>query len=224
LYVDWMRFFTGLPKLDEKLGGGISPKTLTLIYGEEKTGKTSLALRICALATRAASAAYVDCSGRLHPLRLSQIMEANKGDESRLYLLSVDSFYEQERAVLSLYDLRPPAHLVVFDDFTTLHRLEITGEIKHDMSVYKMLAFQVAALKEAAMRKDLAVIIVGQVHDIPDKGEVKAVAQRILSHWADNIVKLEKNPALRLGEILIEKPRMEKPISYKISRQGLVQA
>ncbi|MEM1977148.1 MAG: hypothetical protein QXX29_04545, partial [Nitrososphaerota archaeon] len=47
-----MRFSTGLPALDKRLGGGVATGTLTLVYGEEKSGKTSLALMMCALATR----------------------------------------------------------------------------------------------------------------------------------------------------------------------------
>lgn len=217
-----MDFSTGLPELDDALGGGIRKKTITLIYGEEKTGKTSLVLRMCALATRTSSAAYVDCSGRLHPLRLDQIMKANGGDGSKLYLLSINSFYEQEKAILSIHDFTAPAPLIAFDDFTALHRLELTGEIKLDMRIYKTLAFQLAALKEVAMKRDLAIIVVGQVHEIPDRGEARAVAQRILSYWADQVLRLEKHPTHKAGRILIEKPRIEKPILYKISRSGLV--
>ncbi|RLG04586.1 MAG: hypothetical protein DRN54_00635 [Thaumarchaeota archaeon] len=219
-----MRFSTGLPRLDDLLGGGIRSKTLTLVYGEEKTGKTSLALRICALATRAASAAYVDCSERLHPLRLAQVMEANRADESKLYLISVDSFSKQEKIVLNIHDFKPPAPIIVFDDFTAMHRLEIIGDVKRDTPVYKRLALQVAALKEAAMRKDLAVILVGQVHAIPDRGEERAVAQRILSHWADQILRLERDPSRESGRIFLEKPPEEAPIPYKVAEAGLIPA
>lgn len=219
-----MRFSTGFPKLDDLLGGGIGSKTLAFIYGEEKAGKTSLALRICALATRTASAAYVDCSERLHPLRLSQIMKANRADESKLYLVSVDSFLKQEKVVLNLYDFEPPAPIIVFDDFTAMHRLEIVGDVKRDTPIYKRLAFQVAALKEAAVKRDLAIVIVGQVHEVPGRGEAKAVAQRILSHWADQILKLEKDPAHMSGKIFLEKPQSKAPILYKITRSGLIPA
>lgn len=219
-----MKFSTGFPRLDDLLGGGIRSKTLTFIYGEEKTGKTSLVLRICALATRVASAAYVDCSERLHPLRLTQVMEANRADENRLYLMSADSFSKQEKIVLNLYDFEPPAQLIVFDDFTATHRLEIIGDVKRDTPVYKRLAFQVAAIKEAAIRRDLAVIVVGQVHAIPERDEARAVAQRILSHWADQILRLERDPAREPGRIFLEKPRAEIPTPYKITRSGLVPA
>lgn len=216
-----MMFSTGLPVLDERLGGGISAGTLTLVYGEEKSGKTSLALMMCALATRRSLAAYIDCSGRLHPARISQIMEALGGDEDKLYILSVDSFRAQEKVILSLHDSRPPANLLVFDDFTVLHRLELSGDIGLDMSVYRRLAFHVAALKEAALRNDLAIIIVGQVHEIPDRGEARAVARRILGYWSDTILRLELDPKTKLGRVVIEKPEKMEAAAYRITGSGL---
>jgi len=217
-----MRFTTGLPRLDDELGGGVASGAVTLVYGEEKSGKTSLVLRICALATRKSSSAYVDCSGRLHPVRLTQILEANRADTTKLYLLSVNSFQRQEDVILSLYDLTPPAPLIVFDDFTALHRLELTGNVKEDMNIYKRLAFQIAALKEAAMEKDLAIIIVGQVHAIPDSGDSRVVAQRILGHWSDYILRLERRPGKEVGRIFVEKPEGRGFVSFRISGAGVV--
>jgi len=219
-----MRFLTGLPELDERLGGGVASRTLTLVYGEEKSGKTSLVLMMCAFATRQIPAAYIDCSGRLHSARISQIMRAIRGDEDKLYILSVESFQDQEKVILSLHDLMPPARLLVFDDFTALHRLELSGDIRLDMPVYRRLAFQVAALKEAALRNDLAVVIVGHVHDIPDRGESRAVAHRILGYWSDTVLRLGLDPKTRVGRVVIEKPERIEATAYKITGSGLMQA
>jgi DNA repair protein RadB len=219
-----MRFSTGLPGLDDRLGGGAASRTLTLVYGEEKSGKTSLVLMMCALTTRQLPAAYIDCSGRLHSARISQIMKAVGGDEEKLYILSIESFQEQERVILSLHDLRPPARLLVFDDFTVLHRLELSGDIRLNMPVYRRLAFHVAALKEAALRNDLAIVIVGHVHDIPDQGEARAVAQRILGYWSDIILRLGLDPKTKLGKIAIEKPERAEATAYRITSSGLTQA
>lgn len=217
-----MRFSTGLPRLDELLEGGVPAKAITLIYGEEKSGKTSLALRISALAARIASAAYIDCSGRLHPERLSQVLEANGVSEERVLVAVVENFLQQEELILKLHDEPPPAPLIVFDDFTALHRIEITGDVKRDMAVYKRLAFQVAALREAALNRGLAVIIVGQVHGIPDAGRSRLIAQRILEYWSDRVLRLERKPGELVGRIFVEKPRKEVSVPFRISEAGLV--
>ncbi len=216
-----MRFSTGLPKLDDELGGGIKTGAITLIYGREKSGKTSLALKICASAARIASAAYIDCSGKLHPLRLSQIIESNRVDEERIYLLSVENFLQQEEVVLKMLDERSPAPLVVFDDFTYLHRIELAGDVKSDINIYKRLAFQLAVLKEAAVRDDIAIVVIGQVHSIPDKGEARAVAHRILTYWSDYVLRIESKPGRPLSKIILEKPESEKEIYFRIVRSGV---
>lgn len=219
-----MRFSTGLPRLDDELGGGIETGTMSFIYGEEKSGKTSLALKICASAARTASAAYIDCSGKLHPIRLSQIIESNRVDAEKIYLLSVENFLQQERVVLMMLDGRPPAPLVVFDDFTHLHRLELLGDVKSDINVYKRLAFQLAVMKEAALRDDVAVVVIGQVHTIPDKGETRAVAHRILTYWSDYVFKIERVRNKPLSKIVLEKPRSGGEVYFKIARSGVIPA
>jgi len=216
-----VRFSTGLPELDDLLGGGIPIRSLTLIYGDEKSGKTSLALRICASAAKRSSAAYIDCSGRLHPARLLQVFEANKVDEERVSVLLVENFLHQEEVIMRIYDGDVPAPLIVFDDFTHLHRLELKGEIELDLDVYRRLAFQVAALKEAALKRDLSIIIIGQVHAIPDKGETRAVAHRILTYWSDYVLRIEKRDGERCSMMRVEKPRRDKSIRFRIVRSGI---
>jgi len=216
-----MKFSTGLPRLDDMLQGGVSTGAILLIYGQEKSGKTSLALRICASAARAASALYVDCSGRLHPLRLSQILEANRVDEDKVYLLTLENFLQQEEVILKIYDEGAPAPLVVFDDFTYLHRIELLGNIRLNMNIYRRLAFQLATLKEAALKRDLAVVIIGQIHSIPETGEPRAVAQRILTYWSDYVLRVERKHAQQVSGIFSEKPRREEPIFFKVVRSGV---
>ncbi|MCS7133031.1 MAG: hypothetical protein N3F65_00120 [Nitrososphaeria archaeon] len=216
-----MRVSTGLPKLDDELGGGVKTGAITLIYGEEKSGKTSLALKICASAARIASAAYIDCLGKLHPLRLSQIVESNRVDGEKIYLLSVENFLQQEEVILKILDEHPPAPLVVFDDFTYLHRMELSGDVKSDINIYKRLAFQIAVLKEAALRDDVAIVLIGQVHGVPDKGEARAVAHRILTHWSDYVLRVERAHGQPLSRIILEKPEGGQEVYFRITRSGV---
>jgi len=216
-----MRFPTGLIELDEELGGGFPTGSIALIYGEEKSGKTSLALKLCALAARRGRAAYIDCSNRLHPLRLEQILRWNRVDRSRLLILSIESFLQQEEVVLRLYDYPPPAPLIVLDDFTFRHRLEIKGDVKQDTPIYERLAFQLAALKEAAMKKDIAIVVVGQVHTLPDTGETRAVAHRILTYWSDYVLRVVRRFGERCGRIWIEKPERKGAYRFRIAKSGV---
>jgi len=216
------RFSTGLPELDEALGGGAETGKLMLIYGDEKSGKTSLVLRMCASAAKSyGGAAYVDCSGRLHPERVLQILKANKVDPERVSVLIVENFLQQEEVILRLHDGAPPAPFVALDDFTYQHRVELSGNVRGNLGVYKRLAFQIAALKEAAARNNLAVVVVGHVHELPETGETRLVAQRILTYWSDVVVRIVRPPGERVSQAYVEKPLKKGPIGFEVVSGGV---
>ena len=60
--------------IDGNIGGGISPESVVLIYGEPETGKTTLALQ-CAVncALQNLKVFFVDCENTFSTKRLSQI-------------------------------------------------------------------------------------------------------------------------------------------------------
>ena len=65
---------TGCGCLDNNLGGGIAQESITLVYGEAETGKSTLAMQCaidCALQTQ--KVLYVDCDATLSAKRLSQL-------------------------------------------------------------------------------------------------------------------------------------------------------
>ena len=135
--------------------------------------------------------------------------------------MNVENFLQQEEVVLRILDEKAPAPLIVFDDFTYLHRIELVGDVKTDINIYKRLAFQLAVLKEAAIRDDLAIIVIGQVHSIPDKGEARAVAHRILTYFADYVLRIERRPGRPLSKIILEKPETGEEIYFRIVRSGV---
>ena len=67
---------TGCISLDKLLGGGFPAKTISLLYGEAETGKTSLAIQ-CAVncARTKIKSIFIDTDGTLSYERLSQIAE-----------------------------------------------------------------------------------------------------------------------------------------------------
>ncbi len=212
---------TGLVKLDEVLGGGVRSRTLTLIYGDEKSGKTSLVLGICASAIKnGMSAAFVDCGGRLHPRRVLQVLDMWGADKERLSIISIETFLQQEKVIIEILD-RPPADIIVLDDITYQHRVSMIGDVRADMPIFKRLAFQVAALKEAAVARNIAVLIVGQVHALPGREEARPVAQRILTHWSDVVLRISRKMGERCSKAYLEKPGQAGPITFRPSPRGV---
>ncbi len=212
---------TGLRGLDEALGGGIRPGTLTLIYGDEKSGKTSLALGICASAIKTGlSAAFVDCGGRIHPQRVLQVLDSWGVEREKLGITIIDTFLQQEEVVIEILD-RPPADVIVLDDITYQHRVSMIGDVRADMQIFKRLAFQVAALKESAATKGLVILMVGQVHALPGREEARPVAQRILTHWPDLVLRISRRLGERCSKAYLEKPSPAGPIPFKPSPRGV---
>ena len=109
--------------------------------------------------------------------------------------------------------------VIILDDFTYQHRIELSGDVRQDLSIYKKLALQVAMLSELASRENITVIIIGQVHDMPEQGG-KAVAYRILSHWAKCVLKLRVS-SRHYKEIIIEKPEKKGLGYFIINNRGI---
>ncbi len=214
---------THVSSIDELLRGGFKFGDVYFIYGEEKTGKTSLTLTACASAIREDMRPFfIDCSGRIHPERVLQILQSWLVDPSRLSIKIIQSFREQEELILNLYNSKKIFDLIVLDDFTYQHRIELSRNLRLDLPTYKKLALQVAMLYELARREKISVIIVGQVHDMPEQQGEKPVAYRILSHWARWVVMIRK-PAQHYREMIIEKPKKKGPAYFTISNQGISQ-
>lgn len=185
---------TGLPKLDMSMGGYVGG-ALHFIYGEEKSGKTSLALLAAANTIKlGGKVIWVDCGQRMHIERLLQVLSTNRADASKLMLTPAKDFDEQEATVISLLECTSPGtRLIVLDDYTYLHRIAMKGEVKEDAPIFKRLTFQTASLKEVALANDVSIIIIGQAHEVPGMG-TKPVASRIVGYWSDVIFRVGNVP------------------------------
>lgn len=212
---------THVSSVDELLNGGFKLGQLYFLYGEEKTGKTSLTLTVCASAIKEdLKPLFIDCSGKLHPERVLQILQSWSIDLSKLSIRIIQSFEEQEQLILNLYNSKKMFDVIILDDYTYQHRIELSGDVRQDLSIYKRLALQVAMLSELASRENITVIIIGQVHDMPEQGGGKAVAYRILSHWAKWVLKLRVG-SRHYKEIIIEKPEKKGLGYFTINNRGI---
>jgi len=212
---------THVASVDDLLNGGFRLGQLYFLYGEEKTGKTSLTLTICASAVEEGlKPLFIDCSGRLHPERILQILQSWSIDLSKLSIKMIQSFQEQTRLIINLYDSKKIFDVIILDDFTYQHRIELSRDVRLNLSIYKKLALQVAMLSELASRENTAVIIIGQVHDMPEQEGGKPVAYRILSHWAKWVIKLRVG-SRNYKEIIIEKPEKKGPGYFIINNRGI---
>lgn len=197
--------------LDSALGGGIPMGQVTLVYGESKTGKTTLAIQ-CSVscARRGPKALFIDADHTFFPSRLSQIAPHDLDKVSQnILIFRLESFVEQSTLIerLDSYTTRGVG-MVVIDTLTSLYRAGLGAE-GEPFRLNRELNRQLAYLTQTAKTREVAVLITSQVHTIPEgegsSGRVEPVATRILRYWAENVLRLGVTQRPRLREARVER-------------------
>lgn len=199
---------TGCECLDNYLDGGISPGSITLIYGEPETGKTTLLMQCainCALKNR--KTLFIDCDNTFSSIRLSQIASENSKKVADLILLLKPVDFKEQTVVidnLSEYIVKNFG-LIIIDTFTSLYRAKIGSSSKQIFSLNRELNRQLAILAQNTKIHNLPIIITSQVRSVFDKSfvSIEPVATRVLKFWAETIIVLKPTmePQIILSEI-----------------------
>ncbi len=224
--LQYTRILTGIPSLNDLLGGGFHGQALNLIYGEAATGKTTLSLTTVFhhLKQRSsAKAVYLDIDNKLNVSRLQQIAQSQGSNLlTRVQLFTPESFSMQSDAFEQLPELEE-GDLLVVDSITGLYRGE-TEDAEKTYRVNKELNRQLGYLTEIAKTAGVAMLLTGQVRSVLDTREVEPVAQRLLRYWSETILRLEKTPQPSNRHAILEKPEESKaPIILTINEFGVTE-
>jgi DNA repair protein RadB len=204
---------TGCKCIDSKIGGGISPETVTLIYGEPETGKTTLAMQ-CAVncAVQNPKVLFVDCDNTFYAKRLTQI-SGDHFDEvaERIILVKPKDFKEQTAIIDQIQDYTANVGLIIIDTFTSLYSAKVSespGKAKA-FSVNRELNRQLAILAQTTKIRKIPLIITSQVRSVftDQSSSVRPVATRVLKFWADNIIALKPTEQPQTIKATLEKAR-----------------
>ncbi|MEJ2281522.1 MAG: ATPase domain-containing protein [Candidatus Bathyarchaeota archaeon] len=219
---------TGCISLDKLLGGGFPTGSLSLIYGEAETGKTSLAIQcVVNCARRGFKSLFIDNDGTFSYERLSQIAEYDYERISPLIIIiRPTTFQEQIKAIDHLEKvISQKFGLVVVDTLTSLYCVE-TDSKKETFAVNRELNRQLAVLTQIAKTLDLAIIINSQVRSFPVKNkiELKPVAMRVQNFWSDIVIDMKKTGQTRVVQVIREKhPKIngKGAIYVKLDNKGI---
>ncbi|MEM2927683.1 MAG: ATPase domain-containing protein [Nitrososphaerota archaeon] len=217
---------SGIRSLDNEISGGYPIKKLTLIYGEEKSGKTSLALQAAinnSLKNR--KTIWIDCGMHLHPERISVALGSKNIEKNLIIFLRPKTFEEQTKIIEEIpFLMNDRIKLIIFENYNELHRI-ILGDIKKDLSIFKDLSFQIAYLKNIAFKWKIPLIVTAQVHEVPIEEETieEPVAARISKYWANIIIKLQNLVGRNVKKMIIEKggKSENKEIFFRITEYGV---
>lgn len=221
---------TGIANLDEALSGGYHPGEASLIYGEEKSGKTSLTLQASLFVLqRGMKVLWIDCGEHLHPERVFQVFSHSQVDEDNM-ILSVPRDFEEQTRIIQALPLRLPddTGLIVFENFNMLHRVSGPLKVGRNRRIFKDLNFQLAYLKELVARRRVPLILTAQVHEAlhrlnKSKETTVPAASRISIYWADVILKTKNWSVPSLKVISVERGQKNRvlDIVFRVTESGV---
>ena len=220
---------TGCRTIDKFLDGGIPFESVSLIYGEAETGKTTLAMQ-CAMncARQGYKILFVDCDGTFSTRRLSQMAsEKFKEIAELIILMKPNNFREQTLVIDQLTDyITKNFGLVIIDTVTTLYRVKIAEFPEKSFELNRELNRQMALLAQIAKTQKIAVLMTSQVRSVFQEAHVsiEPVATRVLKFWADVIIAMKPTENPRIIKAILEKsPKMVQPLTchLKIEETGV---
>lgn len=220
---------TGCETADKVLEGGIPFESVSLLYGEAETGKTTLAMQ-CAVncARQGYKTLFVDCDGTFSARRLSQITSKKfKEIAEQIILMKPDDFHEQTTVIDRLPDyITKNFGLVVFDTITSLYRARIAEFPEKTFELNRELNRQMAFLAQIAKTQKIAVLLTSQVRSVFNEAHVsiEPVATRVLKFWADIIIAMKPTENPRIIKAILEKsPRRAQSLTchLKIEETGI---
>ena len=113
--LDIQRISTGLPNLDAMLGGGLPRKSSTIIYGQESSGKTFIALKAIAHAqSEGLECGFVDAEFSYDPVWAEKVGIQKK----KLYIIQPETGEQALDATLAL--CKAGIDLVIVDSIAAL--------------------------------------------------------------------------------------------------------
>lgn len=220
---------TGCKVLDEALKGGFAPDSVSLIYGEAETAKTTLAMQ-CAVncARQGYKTLFVDCDGTFSAKRLSQISSGDFGKIAELIILARPKDFKEQASIIDQLDnyVTKGFGLVVVDTITFFYRLEVAENPRKTFELNRELNRQMAWLAQVAKTQKIAVLVVSQVRSVFEDAyvDVEPVATRVLKFWADVTIAMKPSENPKVVKVTVKKKsETPQPLScyLKICETGL---
>jgi DNA repair protein RadB len=220
---------TGCGSLDEQLKGGLLEGTLSLLYGEAETGKTTLAIQCAVNCARIGrKTIFIDCDGTFSPKRMAQIALDDFDKIAPQIILMQPEDFDQQAIVVERLDeyISARVGLIVVDTVTGLYRERLGDVMQRNFSLNRELNRQMACLAQITKTRKVASLAISQVRSLVSDGEetVQPVAMRVLKFWADTTITLQPTAQNKLIKAAVETRAEKRPtklVLLQIEEKGL---
>jgi DNA repair protein RadB len=214
---------TGSPALDQLLGGGLEPQTITQFYGEPASGKSTLCMMAAVSCLRTGKAVvYIDTEGfSIERFRQVAGEESEKLADNLFLFEPVD--FDHQGAMVVEADKVLKAHkcgLLVMDSATALYRTDL----EKGRDAMQALTRQMVHLLGYAKRFGLPVIVTNQVYMDTVKNTFFGLGGTALEHISKAIVRFEKieGAGLRRARLAKHRSRPEgASFEFEIVERGI---
>lgn len=204
---------TGVPALDQVLGGGLIAGSVSLIGGEPGIGKSTLLAQVALeVAKRGLTVLYV--TGEESPTQVGRRLERLAHGQLPPTLRFLD---QTDSAVIAATITTERPGLTIVDSIQTLRTLGVTGEPGNPTQIRASASI----VGEAAKRGSLPVILVGQVTKDGD-----LAGPRLLEHLVDTVLMIEGDRSQELRILRALKHRFgttEESALFTMEEEGLVE-
>lgn len=205
------RVGTGNEALDDLLGGGLERRTVTQVYGEPASGKSTFCLMAAVASLRAGnSVVYIDTEG-FSVERFTQIAGESAGAYAdRLYLFEPLDFAQQGAMIADAEGLLKkragaPVDLIVMDSATALYRTELDL----GREALRKLSHHMIKLLGLAKKYDIPVLITNQIFMDVERDRISGLGGTALEHLSKAIIRLEKRDSVRRAVLRKHRSRPE---------------
>ncbi|MBE27919.1 MAG: hypothetical protein CMB06_02260 [Euryarchaeota archaeon] len=188
--------------VDKLLAGGFEQGTVSLVYGEAGTGKTSMALQLSREAIKSYPdhvVLFVDTEG-LSVERMTQIFGDN--DASKLLMIRPSSLSDLHQTLTNKLEQHDKISLIVVDTINAYVRLSY---MKNKQLSSRQFLEMTSILQPLAEKGDYPVLITAQVFE--KDGEIGPYFGKSLMHLSKTIIHLEKKKTPGLRHIRLKKHR-----------------
>jgi len=188
--------------VDKLLAGGIEQGTVSLVYGEAGTGKTSMALQLSREAIKSYPdhvVLFVDTEG-LSLERMAQIF--GDCDTSKFLMIRPSSLSDLHQTLTSKLEQHDKISLIVVDTINAYVRLSY---MKNKGISSRQFLEMTSILQPLAEKGDYPVLITAQVYE--KDGEIGPYFGKSLMHLSKTIIHLEKTKKPGFRHIRLKKHR-----------------
>lgn len=189
---------TGIPELDEVVGGGWESENIINVYGKTGTGKTQLSFQslVAAVEDTGRPAVYIETErNRYRPNRVRQLAN-NKEDVDKISTIGAYSLDDQLNAYSKVKQEFPDVSLVVVDSFNSRFRLSSEFDGRGSLSSRsEEIGKHISAIEEMAVSMECPVILTAQIYDSPSMYGKSSIVYggNVYLHAVSYMVRLEKS-------------------------------